>query len=158
MNAAHLHLITNHLPVLGTLFGVGLLAFAFLKNSHELKRVALGAFVVVSVLAVPAYLTGEPAGDLVENLAGVSPSIIERHEDFAQAAFIAQIVLGIGALALLIVFRKGRPISARLLSAEFLLSIVVSGLMTWTALLGGQVRHTEIRSGSPATIQTEHSE
>jgi len=31
------------------------------------------------------------------------------------------------------------------------ISLVVAGLMGWTANLGGQVRHTEIRAGASAT-------
>lgn len=61
MNPAHLHLMLNHIPVLGTAFCMVLVGSALIQKSEELKRVSLGAFVIVALLAIPAYLTGEPA-------------------------------------------------------------------------------------------------
>ena len=71
-NPAHLHLMLNHVPLLGTAFGLGLVGWALLRKSEELKKISLGVFVIVAVLAVPAYLMGEPAEKLVENLPDVS--------------------------------------------------------------------------------------
>ena len=50
MNPAHLHLMLNHIPVLGTAFGLGLLAFALWRRSDELKKTALGVFVLVALM------------------------------------------------------------------------------------------------------------
>ena len=149
MNAAHLHLILNHLPVLGTAFGLALLAWAQWKKSEDLKRTSLGALVLVTMLAVPAYLTGEPAEDMVENLPGVAHDIIEQHEGAAQIAFIAQIILGVGALGGLIAFRGVRTIPSWFAGLAIAVAIVVSVLMARTANLGGELRHAEIRSGAP---------
>ena len=55
MNPAHLHLMLNHIPVLGTAFCMAL-GWALIQKSEELKRVSLGAFVIVALLAIPAYL------------------------------------------------------------------------------------------------------
>jgi len=41
MNGAHLHLLLNHIPVIGVPLGLLLLAFAFLRRSEEWKRAAL---------------------------------------------------------------------------------------------------------------------
>jgi asparagine N-glycosylation enzyme membrane subunit Stt3 len=60
MNWAHIHLSLNHLPVVGTFFGVLLLLLALLRKSEELKRVSLGVFVLTALLALPVYFTGEP--------------------------------------------------------------------------------------------------
>ena len=70
MDAAHLHLMLNHIPVLGTAFGMALIAWALFRKSEELKRVSLGVFVIIALLAVPAYLTGEPAEEIVEHSTG----------------------------------------------------------------------------------------
>lgn len=48
MNAAHLHLALNHLPVIGSLFSALLLGWALLRSAYELKRAALGAVVLVA--------------------------------------------------------------------------------------------------------------
>jgi len=72
MNLAHLHLVLNHLPVLGTGFGLALLIFGLWRRSDELKKTALGVLVLVALAAVPVYLTGEPAEELVQAVPGVS--------------------------------------------------------------------------------------
>lgn len=156
MNAAHWHLALNHLPVLGTVFGLALLVLAQLKSSQELIRVSFGMFVVIAVLAVPAYLTGKPAEDAVKGLPGVSNTLLEQHEEVAQIAFTGLVILGVTALAGLALFRRGKSIPCWFAIAASALALLVGGLMAWTANLGGQIRHGEIRSGSQfSAIRTE---
>ncbi len=150
MNFAHLHLIVNHVPVLGTAFGLGLLIFAQWKGLAEVKKAALGVFVIMALLAVPAYLTGEPAEGVVTSLPGVSKDLIEAHEEAATVAFAGVVVLGLGALTGLIVFRGPRLVPGWFGSLMLAASLVVSGLMAWTANLGGQVRHPEVRASASA--------
>ena len=149
MNAAHLHLILNHVPVLGTLIAVLLLVTALVEKSDDLRRAALALFVGVALLAVPVYMSGEPAEELVERLPGVTDQQLERHEDAALQALIAMGVVGCLSIGALAVTRRS-PRGARSLTlATLVLGIVTSGLMARAALLGGQVRHTEIRAGAP---------
>lgn len=150
MNQTHLHLLLNHVPVLGTAFGLGLLAFGLGRQSEDLKKAALVVFVLAALLAVPVYLTGEPAEDAVKALPGVSMPLAERHEQAAAVAFTADLVLGAAALAGLLLFRRGKTVPAWFGSLVLVVSLVASGLMAWTASLGGQLRHTEIRSGAGA--------
>ena len=51
MNAAHIHLMMTHVPVIGTFAALGLLAFAFARKSQELKKAALGILVVAALFA-----------------------------------------------------------------------------------------------------------
>jgi hypothetical protein len=158
MNATHLHLILNHIPVLGTAFGLGLLAWGLWRRSEEVKRSAFAVFVLIALFAIPTYLTGEPAEDGVKGLPGVSSPIIERHEEVAGVALTGVLVLGIGALASLLWFRAGKLIPAWLSVSFLVASLTASGLAAWTANLGGQVRHTEIRSGANANALSESAE
>jgi len=151
MNATHLHLMLNHLPVLGTAFGLGLLVFGLWRRSNELKKVALGVFVLAALATVPVYLTGEPAEDGVKSLPGVSHAFMEEHEDAAGAAFTGVAVLGVAAFVGLIVYRRGRALPVWFSVSSVVAALLVSGLMGWAATLGGQIRHSEIRSGGPQT-------
>lgn len=56
MNWAHIHLMLNHIPVLGTGFGLALLAWGMMRRNDSLQRAALAAFVVVALAAIPVYL------------------------------------------------------------------------------------------------------
>jgi len=150
MNPAHLHLILNHIPVLGTIIALGLLGFAVWKRSEEIKRAALGLLVITALLGVPAFLTGEPAEDMIKGLPGVSRPLISHHEEAAEGAFIALCILGGIALAGLLWFRRGKLLPAWFNAVVLAGSLIVGGWMAWTANLGGQIRHPEIRSGGGA--------
>ena len=158
MNGAHLHLLMNHIPVLGTFFGLALLAFAAWKRSDELRKAAFGTLVIAALAGVATYLTGEPAEDGVKGLPGISTALIEHHEEAAGIALGGAIALGVLALGGLIWFRGGQPIKNGFSTLALAAAILVTGLMAWTANLGGQIRHSEIRSGAaPMTTSSgEH--
>ena len=83
MNWAQVHLWLNHLPVLGTLFGLVLLIAALLWKNEDWKRLSLIVFVIIGLIAIGTYLTGEPAEEVVEDVPGVSEAAIEPHEESA---------------------------------------------------------------------------
>jgi uncharacterized membrane protein len=145
MNSAHLHLMLNHIPVLGMGFGLALLGWALPRKSEELKRTSLGLFIIIALLSIPAYLTGEPAEELVENLPGVDKASIEQHEEAAQVAFVGVLILGAATLVGLIFFGLGKSVPNSLSVIVLVLSLIVFVLMARTANLGGSIRHTEIR-------------
>lgn len=146
MNLAHIHLILNHFPVIGMVFGFLLLAFAMVKKSEELKRVSLGVFIIIALLALPVYFTGEPAAKVIEHLPGVTESVIEEHEEAALITLIAIEILGLTALGGLFFFRHLKNLPDWLVKTLLILAVINMGLLAWTANLGGKVRHTEIRS------------
>lgn len=149
INPAHWHLMLNHIPVIGSAFALGLLGWAILRRSEELKRAGLGAVALVAVLTAPAYFTGEPAFEAVmEILEATSEDedpLVETHEDAAGIAFTSAALAGAVALTGLILGRGGKPLSGRIVVAVFVLTAVTAGLMGRAANLGGVIRHTEIR-------------
>jgi hypothetical protein len=147
MNLAHLHLLLNHVPVIGTIVAVLLLAYALWRKSAELTRVALGMFVILAFFGLAVYLTGEPAEHVAQRLPGVTRDAIHEHEE---AGLIAAWLLGaVGALSLggLIDYRR-RPegVPRRFGFILLILSLFPALAMARTANLGGMVRHSEIRS------------
>ena len=157
MDSTHMHLLLNHIPVIGTLVGLLLLVVALARRSDELKQASLAIFVVGALVAVPAYLTGESAEELVEHLAGVSESLIERHEDAAQLALAAAGLLGVFALSGLVLLRRSTSAASRVVVATLVLAVATSGLMARAANLGGQIRHTEIRPFHSAPLGNSHA-
>ena len=152
MNGAHLHLLINHVPILGTVFGLALLAFGWWRKSEDIKKAALGTFVIVALGAVATYLTGDPAEDIVKGLPGVSRAAIGRHDDAAGWAMWGSIIVGVVALGGLIWSRGGKPLKHWVFTLVLIGSILVSAMMARTAFLGGKIRHTEFDSGQvPAT-------
>ncbi len=150
MNTVHLHLLLNHVPVIGAVLGLLLLGVAFLRRSDELARVALGAFAFLGAVSVVVFLTGEPAEELVEKLPGFSEALTERHEEAALVATIVMGVVGFLSLTGLAVFRA-RALARWVVPAAFVLALGATATMGYAANLGGQIRHTEIRSGAVST-------
>jgi len=153
MTTVHLHLLINHLPVIGAVIALALLAVAIARRSDELARVTFWLYAALGAAAVAVYLTGEPAEDGVERLAGVSKAMIEQHEE---VALVATIAMGVaGALALLAVFMfRRRALPRRIVGTGMAVALLITGLMGYTANLGGKIRHTEIRSGGAGPTQS----
>jgi len=145
MSFVHLHLLLNHVPVVGVVFVVLLLAVALWKRNNDIGKLALALLAGIAAVTAIVFLTGEPAEEAVENVAGVSEALIHRHEDVALAALISTGVVGSLALGVLWWYRK-QTLPRSLVGGAFVVMLGISGLMAWTANLGGQIRHSEIRS------------
>jgi uncharacterized membrane protein len=149
MNSAQIHLALTHVPVILSLVGLAILIIALIKKSNSLIKTSYYILLISGLAALPVFLTGESTEELVERLPGVSDAIIERHEEVAKLAMISIVVAGLAALTGLFLFK--RSTATRILKVVVLLFAVSSGgLLTQTAHLGGQIRHTEIRSGFTA--------
>ena len=161
MNLAHVHLFLNHIPVVGTLFGLALLIAAFRTRSSVLRTAALVTFVVVAAAAVGVFLTGEPAEEIVEGLPGVVKTVVEQHESAGKVALMSALALGAISLLALVAGRKPGTMQSYAGTAVLAISIGTLTLMAWTANLGGQIRHPEIASAASVTgerqIESEHS-
>lgn len=146
MNAAHFHLALNHLPVVGLLFALGVLGIGRFLRSDVTMRVGLWLFVASSLFAIPAYLTGEPAEDIVEKLPGIAKSLIERHEEAASVSLAATLVVGLLASVALFMSRGAKAVSWLGFFIVAAPAMFAAGSMAWTAKLGGEIHHTEIRA------------
>lgn len=149
MNMAHLHLMLNHFPVVGAPLLLALLAYGLARGSPDVTRIALWATVVLGVVTLVVYLTGDPAEELVEALPTFDHDMLERHEAVALGATVILVATAVLAgLAL----RAGRS-DGRL--AGTMNRLVLAGLLAGTAGVaatgwtGGPIGHPEIRPGAP---------
>jgi len=158
INQTHLHLLSNHLPVFGSLMGVIVLAYGLWMRSNHTKIAAYLVLTVSSIGALVAYLTGESAEETVEKLQGVSKEMLETHEDAAQFALYAFIAVGLMSLISIFVTQK-YPLRARTFGWVVLLITLFSfSVVARTAYVGGQIRHSEIRSSSPDSATPAYNE
>jgi len=148
MNAAHLHLVVNHLPIVGAMLSVPLviMALAF-RNERGLLIAAAMTLTLTGAGALATMQTGEPAEERVEHLPGIAENLIHEHEERAEMATGLAVATAIGALALFgMTIRRGASPPAPLLAALLVGTIATSGAMAWTGKAGGLIHHTEIRS------------
>jgi hypothetical protein len=153
MNLAHLHILLNHLPIIGTLIALTLLVVSLAVNQDDIKQVSLVLFALIALLAIPTYVTGSGAQEAIKDLPDISTAMIETHEGVALLAFTFMEITGLCSLAALWRFSRtvknpwlSRPAKLQV-SAVLVLAIVTSGLMAIAGNTGGEIRHTEILAG-----------
>ena len=147
MNAAYVHLLLNHVPVLGVVFGLALLGWAVSRRDDRMLRAGWATLVVVALIALPVYFTGEGAEEVVEDEPGVVHQTIKDHEEMALFAIIGMEALGLLALWGLVRSRRTAP-PPWLGKASLAAALVVAVLMGMTAERGGRVRHPEAHGGT----------
>ena len=156
MNDAHLHMVVNHFPIVGTILGLGILIAGMVLKKNSVKNTAYYLFVVAAVFAAFSMATGEGAEELVEDMPSVGKQIIHEHEEMAENFAVVMYVLGFCSL-LGIYFDYKNHVKAKLVAAITLIIAVVS--VVFAALVGnsgGEIRHTEIRANAssiPASDQ-----
>lgn len=148
MNGAQIHLALTHVPVVLSLTGLVMLVVFFFNKKQSLANTSFVVLIFAALAAIPVYATGETAEEMIEDMAGVSESIISQHQSVAQWSFIIILITGAVALISLLIKKPTFQKPAQLL--VLLLALGAGGLMAQTAHLGGQIRHSEIRSGAVA--------
>ena len=158
MDQTHIHLIITHLPIFGSILGGLVLAYGLWTKSTDTKIAAYGLFIISSIGAGIAYLTGEAAEESVEHLPSIIESTIERHEDFATYALVSLIILGVTSILGMFLTLRKSPVTRTLAFVIFLISLVSFGLVARTGFLGGQIRHSEIVKGATIPLDNIGSE
>ncbi|HET9241054.1 MAG TPA: hypothetical protein VFO10_27565 [Oligoflexus sp.] len=149
-NGAQLHLIVNHLPIIGFVLFVPIILMASFTRRSDYKRLALLAAMFLGLLALPAFWTGEPAEDTLERQAGISENLIEQHEESAELALVAALATsGLAALGWL-VSRKKEAWLVPATRGTAMAVILTTGLMAWVGHEGGKIRHPEITNTTPS--------
>jgi uncharacterized membrane protein len=140
-----LHLVVNHVPVIGAVWTLLVLAIAYLRPEVPAVRVALILTVLLAPAAVAAFLTGEPAEGTIEHLPGVVETAIGPHEDMARVALGGAIAAGLAGLWGFWLLRRRSP--RRALLPSLVLVFVTAILMGITAHRGGKIHRPELGGG-----------
>ena len=146
MNLAHLHLLLNHFPIIGTIVALGLLIGSFIGKNDDLKRSALIIFAAIALITLPAFFSGIGAQRAVRKEPGVSTAVIDRHEGAAILALFLMLITG--ALALAELWNRRRIRTEKIWSgtifAILIFSLLTTGVMARVGTTGGDIRHPEI--------------
>lgn len=144
MNAAQLHLSLTHLPVIGFILFTPILIYAILKRNNLLVNLSSVFIVFLALSSVVVFNSGEGAEEIVEEIPGISHSLIHEHEEagetafwlFCTSGFVAALVL---ALRVSVTNKRYRI----LFFVYALLTLSSSVAAFYTAHLGGKIRHPE---------------
>ncbi len=148
MNGAHWHLVVNHLPIIFPIVGVILMVTGLISKSEAVKRSAYMIFIFGAVAAIAAMSTGEGAEEVTENINGVTENFIKSHEETAEIFALLSYILGsISILGLWAGFKQ-KSFSYIISMVTLIFAFVILFFGKQTGTTGGEIRHTEIRSGN----------
>jgi uncharacterized membrane protein len=137
---AYLHLLSNHFPILGSLFGVLLLVVALVKTNLHTTLSAYLILLVSGIGGIVAYFTGESAEESIEHVAGISP-LIHVHEEMAENALIFVFLLTAAAVVGLWAERAQWKSAKKIERFTLVIGIIAFILFAFTGYLGGHIRH-----------------
>jgi hypothetical protein len=149
----HWHIVLNHFPSIGTVIALGLFLAAYYWRSEDLIKASLALFLIMALLAIPTFITGQATSLIIQNQPGVSAAAIAAHRDLAVVSFS---VLGItGALSWLALWqyrRFSRP-SSWTMGAILVFAVIALFFMTLTGSAGGHINHPEIWPADAVEVQ-----
>jgi len=155
MNDAHLHMVVNHFPIIGTILGLGILIAGLIFKNNAVKNTAFCLFIVAALFSLASMNTGEGAEEIAENLPGVTDGVIHEHEEMAEKLAIVLYGLGVISIAGLFLNYKNHSKSNIISYLAVLVAAVGVFFAQQTGTTGGEIRHTEIRAnGTTGEKQT----
>lgn len=149
MNAAHYHLILNHIPIFTTLIGILILVWGMIKKSQSINNIAFVLLIIGAMASYVALETGDGAEEVLEDQSISNTEMhkqIENHEHKAETSLWFAVIAGglsvIGLFGQMFDQKKRNLVNG----ATLLLAAISLGFLIYTAYLGGAIRHTETYS------------
>ncbi|NJL28434.1 MAG: hypothetical protein HC897_11385 [Thermoanaerobaculia bacterium] len=145
MSAAQLHLLVVHLPVVGCLAALVLLAIGEWRRSELVFQIACGFLLGCAAAAAVAYYSGPAAYEQLATVLEAEKTFIEDHAVLGRAAFVGMVIVGVVALQALLQYLQDEKPAPWLRWLLLVLTLAMCGLFAWAAHLGGLIRHVEVR-------------
>ena len=159
LDAPHLHLLTNHLPIFVTLSGLFALTMGLWSKNRGISQVALVLMFLGIAGGILTFWFGQQAYKPIRGLADdVGQDWLDLHMARAEQVIWVFWVAGGGVATAWVLGRKRHrfAIPAAIVAAALGLSTL--GLSGWIADAGGKIRHEEFRGVSSPLKTDEKSE
>ncbi len=148
MNDAHLHLVVNHFPIIGTILGLGILIAGIILKNNSVKNTAYVLFIIAAIFAFISMSTGEGAEEMVEDMPSIGKQIIHEHEEIAEK--LALVLYLLGLVSIVGLYFNIKNMAKATLVSYVVLTVAIVGVFLGqrTGTTGGEIRHTEIRENA----------
>lgn len=159
MDWPHLHVLFNHVPIIGVPIAFVLMVWGLNRGSRDLARAAAAGAVIFGVAGFGAAQAGERAADRLEGakVTWLNKDAVEEHEERAETAEWVGLAAAALAVVLLWMSRGGRSVPVPVGWGVAGLLAIASVLFAWTALAGGAIRHDEFLRGGVAPPAVERA-
>lgn len=144
---AHVHLLLNHVPTVGSILAFGVLLIGFVRKNEHVQKVGLEAMFLIALATLAVYVSGNAAAEALTSTSGVSEEVIAAHNDAALVGLIVTEITGFFAwLALWRMRRIGR-LTRGLGYTVLVCTVLAVAAIAPAANMGGSIRHSEIEGG-----------
>lgn len=148
MNDAHLHLVVNHFPIIGAIFGLGVLIFGMFLKNNSVKNTGFILLIITAIFAFTSMATGEGAEEMVEDMPNIGKKIIHEHEEHAEKFALVLYATGFFSILSLFTYYKKNKYATILSYITLFFALFSTVLGIFVGNSGGEIRHTEIREST----------
>jgi hypothetical protein len=152
MNLAHIHIVLNHVPSLGSIAGLLLLAAAIYKKDEALKQFACRLLVVITMAILPTYVSGAEAQRIVNKNPSYSAGMVQLHQNAAMITLLAMTGAGMFAWFSLWEHRRHAKSGSLTTMATLIFTMAAVASVLVTANIGGKISHLETREAADAAV------
>ena len=152
MNLAHIHIVLNHVPSLGSIAGLLLLVAGIFKKNEAIKQFAYEVLVLMTMAILPTYISGAEAQRMVATNPSYSPGMIQLHQNLAMITLLTMTVAGMFAWFGIWEYRRHARSGSLTTSSTLISTMAAVALVLVTASIGGKISHPEIRNPADAAV------
>jgi hypothetical protein len=148
------HLVLNHIPLIGLACGLVFFVAGLMRSSEQFLRAGLRIFLVMGIVVLPVVGSGLMSATILANATWLDTHALSNHRLAGILTFVVLVGLGtLSGTALFTSAHNRRAMPARVRNAVLFLAVAGFGATVWTAYLGGALRHTELASGEPSSME-----
>lgn len=158
MDGLQMHLLVNHVPIIGTIIGVLVALVGALFKTDVVKRTGLVIYIATGLFVFAANFTGEEAEDLIEQrVSWVSHDQIHEHEEAAETAMTITVIGLVLALIHLVNVPRSQSVQRLVLSVFLLVGIAGTIAVGIAGHEGGKIRRPDLGSAT-SSAPASHGE
>jgi len=150
-NAAHLHLLLVHLPIVWLLISLLILSYWLHKKDTDIINLSLFMNIIISIIIIPTFLLWWGAVEIVSWIKWISMKALVMHYKFATITLAFTIFLWISSY-ITHYFNKKKK-TRYLYKAVLVLSIAAFILASITWYYWWNIRHTEISDNNTKQVK-----
>jgi hypothetical protein len=143
------HLLLNHVPLIGLVFGLVFFVVGLMRASEQALRAGLRIFLAMGIAVLLVVGSGLVSASILADATWLDADALRNHQLAGILTLVVLVSLGtLCGVALYTSRRHERALSVGVRNAVLLFAVIGFGANVWTAYLGGALRHSELERNS----------